>query len=112
MRDRLRQSRGSAKLAGQLADLPDTSQALADGTRYNLCEPHHIVHWEHGGPTDIENLCLLCGDCHHNQVHTKGARIEIAAKAVKPTLRHPRRDACTHTRATTARATINQPLRR
>ena len=81
------------------------------GTRYNLCEPHHVVHWEHGGPTDIENLCLLCGDCHHNQVHTKGARIESAANG-KHTLRHPRRDACTHSRATTARATINQPLRR
>ena len=81
------------------------------GTRYNLCEPHHVVHWEHGGTTDIENLCLLCGDCHHNQVHTKGARIEIAANG-KHTLRHPRRDACTHSRATTARATVNQPLRR
>ena len=81
------------------------------GTRYNLCEPHHVVHWEHGGPTDIENLCLLCGDCHHNQVHTKGACIESAANG-KHTLRHPRRDACTHSRATTAKATVNQPLRR
>ena len=25
------------------------------------CEPHHEHHWKNGGPTDIDNLCLLCG---------------------------------------------------
>jgi hypothetical protein len=32
------------------------------------CEPHHIVHWADGGPTDIGNLVLLC-TTHHDLVH-------------------------------------------
>ena len=44
------------------------------GTSPNWCQAHHIRHWEHGGPTDIDNLCLLCSHCHH-QVHERGAQI-------------------------------------
>jgi len=29
---------------------------------------HHIQHWSHGGPTDLDNLILLCG-FHHRFVH-------------------------------------------
>jgi hypothetical protein len=29
---------------------------------------HHIVHWIDGGPTDLDNLVLLC-DHHHHTVH-------------------------------------------
>ncbi|MGW6035921.1 DUF222 domain-containing protein [Gordonia terrae] len=29
---------------------------------------HHIVHWADGGPTDLDNGCLLCQRCH-TQVH-------------------------------------------
>lgn len=32
---------------------------------------HHIVHWSQGGPTDLDNLILLCG-FHHRFVHGKG----------------------------------------
>ncbi|WP_327212955.1 HNH endonuclease signature motif containing protein [Rhodococcus sp. Leaf233] len=28
------------------------------------CQAHHIKFWEHGGPTDIDNLALVCGECH------------------------------------------------
>ena len=28
-------------------------------------EPHHIEWFSRGGPTDIDNLALLCGCCHH-----------------------------------------------
>ncbi len=45
------------------------------GTSPNWCQAHHIRHWEHGGKTDIDNLCLLCSHCHHHQVHTNGAGI-------------------------------------
>jgi hypothetical protein len=33
--------------------------------------PHHIKHWAHGGPTDLDNLCCLCQH-HHALIHTKG----------------------------------------
>ena len=29
---------------------------------------HHVVHWIHGGPTDLDNLVLLCHR-HHRMVH-------------------------------------------
>ena len=32
------------------------------------CHAHHVVHWADGGPTDIDNLALLCVR-HHRVVH-------------------------------------------
>ncbi len=28
------------------------------------CEGHHVVWWRHDGPTDLDNLALVCGRCH------------------------------------------------
>jgi HNH endonuclease len=38
------------------------------------CEAHHLVHWLHGGPTDLANLALLCRG-HHRAVHEGGWRL-------------------------------------
>ena len=35
------------------------------------CEIHHIVPWEQGGRTDIDEMCLACPLCHHN-IHDRG----------------------------------------
>ena len=35
------------------------------------CEAHHIEEWLTGGPTDIDNLVLVCKTCHHN-IHDDG----------------------------------------
>lgn len=91
------------------------------GARHNICEPHHEEHWEHGGPTDIDNLCLLCGHCHHHEIHDKGGGIETAADG-KRTLRHavrhrppnvgyPRGDDTMHRRRGGTHSSVNQPLR-
>jgi hypothetical protein len=37
-------------------------------------EAHHIVWWERGGSTDLDNLLLLCS-FHHKLVHEYGWRI-------------------------------------
>ena len=39
------------------------------------CQAHHITYWENGGPTDIDNLTLLCSRCHH-QIHDNGYQIK------------------------------------
>jgi hypothetical protein len=44
---------------------PDCDRPLA------WCEGHHLVHWLDGGPTDLENLALLCR-AHHRAVHEGG----------------------------------------
>jgi len=38
------------------------------------CEAHHIVFWDDGGPTDLENLTLLCSH-HHHLCHEGGFRV-------------------------------------
>jgi hypothetical protein len=35
------------------------------------CEGHHVRHWLDGGPTDLDNLALLCR-AHHRAVHEGG----------------------------------------
>jgi hypothetical protein len=42
---------------------------------------HHLVPWSEGGPTDLDNLILLC-QWHHTAVHEGGMRIVRAAEPV------------------------------
>ena len=36
-----------------------------------MCDGHHLVHWIHGGPTDLDNLVLTCRR-HDRMVHEGG----------------------------------------
>ena len=38
---------------------------------------HHVVHWAHGGKTDLSNMILLCQH-HHWMVHEGGWRLSLA----------------------------------
>jgi len=42
---------------------------------------HHIWHWGWGGPTDLDNLVLVC-TFHHKLVHEYGWRVELGSGAV------------------------------
>jgi hypothetical protein len=42
------------------------------------CSAHHITHWADGGPTDLDNLVLLCGH-YHRVVHHRGWHVRMAA---------------------------------
>ena len=35
------------------------------------CEAHHVWHWLDGGPTDLDNLALVCR-AHHRAIHEGG----------------------------------------
>jgi hypothetical protein len=57
------------------------------------CEAHHLVHWLHGGPTDLANLALVCR-AHHRAVHEGGwrlARDPDGQLAATPPHRRPQR---------------------
>ena len=43
------------------------------------CHAHHIVEWEHGGLTDLDNCILLC-QRHHRSVHEGGATITAVGR--------------------------------
>ncbi|MCY4517235.1 MAG: DUF222 domain-containing protein [Acidimicrobiaceae bacterium] len=38
------------------------------------CDAHHIWHWSKGGPTNLDNLVLLC-HTHHHHLHEHGLDI-------------------------------------
>ena len=40
------------------------------------CDAHHVVHWLHGGATDLCNGALLCGR-HHTIVHQLGLTASV-----------------------------------
>jgi hypothetical protein len=44
---------------------PDCERPLA------WCDAHHLWHWVDGGPTNLDNLALLC-QAHHRAVHEDG----------------------------------------
>ncbi|MGV9362807.1 DUF222 domain-containing protein [Amycolatopsis sp. NPDC003731] len=41
------------------------------------CQGHHIRHWADGGPTDLNNLVLMCAH-HHRLLHRSGWEVRIA----------------------------------
>ncbi|MEO6532066.1 MAG: DUF222 domain-containing protein [Pseudolysinimonas sp.] len=40
------------------------------------CHAHHVVEWEHGGPTNVDNGVLLCS-FHHHQLHSGGFQLRM-----------------------------------
>jgi hypothetical protein len=43
------------------------------------CEAHHVVPWHQGGPTDRDNLVLLCWRHHHDFAHHPQWRLRLLA---------------------------------
>ncbi len=46
-------------------------------SRYRL-QPHHIIPWSEGGPTDPDNLATLCWFHHHVVIHGWGYRMDVS----------------------------------
>ncbi|MGI5132230.1 DUF222 domain-containing protein [Pseudonocardia sp. CA-107938] len=42
------------------------------------CEVHHVIEWQHGGATALDNLVMLCCQ-HHDQVHSTEWRIDMTS---------------------------------
>lgn len=62
------------------------------GIRPQACDAHHILPWEHNGPTDITNLVLLCPKCH-TKVHKHGHTIRHDPQTSQYQLNPPSRAA-------------------
>ena len=82
------------------------------GASANWCQAHHIVHWEHGGTTDLDNLGLLCSHCHRHQVHERGARV-VRGSNGRFTLKHSERPPPPRGRSSPVAGNpeVRQPLR-
>ena len=57
------------------------------GAKAAWCQAHHIVHWADGGPTNVDNMVLLCSRCHH-KVHDNDWQIRQTPSG-QYTLRRP-----------------------
>ena len=51
-------------------------------------DAHHLVHWLHGGPTNLDNLILLCRT-HHQAVHEHRWQLHRDPVSGQPTLAPP-----------------------
>ncbi len=60
--------------AQRLALIARDRRCVGCGADPAWCQAHHIVPWEADGPTDIDNMVLLCSRCHH-QVHDESWQI-------------------------------------
>ncbi len=77
---------------GQPVDIGRSTRSVPDGMRRAViardrgcarcgrppswCEVHHVVEWQHGGPTALANLVLLCRACHR-LVHHAGWSVRL-----------------------------------
>ncbi len=52
------------------------------------CRAHHIIWWSKNGPTDLDNLLLVCDDCH-KKIHQHGWTVHQHPKTRKYYLKPP-----------------------
>ena len=72
--ENLRLGRKTRKISAALRRalrLRDTGCQFPGCPRRKFLDAHHVVHWADGGPTNLDNLILLCGR-HHRAVHEDG----------------------------------------
>ncbi|MFC9689227.1 DUF222 domain-containing protein [Kribbella sp. NPDC056951] len=50
----------------------------------SMCHAHHLIHWANGGPTNLQNLALLCA-VHHRAVHDDQWALSITTEGVQVT---------------------------
>jgi hypothetical protein len=79
---------------GRKTRVPDTSTRRAVKARDGRCrwpgcsearfvQVHHRRHWTQGGPTDLDNLVLLCW-WHHHALHEGGFTIDGDGRVFRP----------------------------
>ena len=52
------------------------------------CQAHHIQPWSWGGPTNLDNLVLVCARCHH-RIHDDGWEVDKCPTTGRHDLRPP-----------------------
>ena len=61
-------ARRTANGAQRAALIARDRACVGCGAKAAWCQAHHIIHWADGGPTNLDNMVLLCSRCHH-RVH-------------------------------------------
>ena len=84
----LGRSRRVASVAQRIALVARDRGCVGCDADPSWCQAHHIIPWAEGGPTTLENMCLVCSRCHH-QIHDEKWRISRNPRNGKLTLQPP-----------------------
>ncbi len=64
----------TATEAQRIALIARDQHCIGCGANPLWCRAHHIVWWSKNGPTNLDNLALVCDDCHH-KIHDHGWQV-------------------------------------
>ena len=64
----------TATEAQRVALIARDQHCIGCGANPLWCRAHHITWWSKNGPTDLDNLVLVCDDCHH-KIHDHGWQV-------------------------------------
>ena len=78
----------TATEAQRIALIARDQHCIGCGANPLWCRAHHIIWWSKNGPTDLENLALVCDDCHH-KIHDHGWQVYKHPDTSKYHLRPP-----------------------
>ena len=97
----------TASEAQRVALIARDQHCIGCGANPLWCRAHHIIWWSKNGPTDVDNLVLVCDDCHH-KIHGHGWQVYKHPETGKYKLKPPdptERNAAKDTGRTPDRAT-------
>ena len=78
----------TASEAQRVALIARDQHCIGCGANPLWCRAHHIVWWSKEGPTDLDNLVLVCDDCHH-KIHDDGRTVTQHPRTGKYQLKPP-----------------------
>ncbi len=86
----LGRKRRTASEAQRVALIARDQRCIGCSANPLWCRAHHVIWWSKNGPTDINNLVLVCDDCHH-RIHNDGWEVSQHPKTLKYQLKPPDR---------------------
>ncbi|MDE0065584.1 MAG: DUF222 domain-containing protein [Acidimicrobiaceae bacterium] len=84
----LGRARRTASEAQRVALMARDKHCVGCGANPLWCRAHHIIWWRNGGPTDLDNLLLVCDSCHH-KIHEQGWTVHQHPKTRRYKLKPP-----------------------
>ncbi len=78
----------TASEAQRVALIARDQHCIGCGANPLWCRAHHIIWWSKNGPTDVDNLVLVCDDCHH-KIHDHGWQVYKHPNTGKYKLKSP-----------------------
>ena len=100
----------TASEAQRVALIARDQHCIGCGANPLWCRAHHIIWWSKNGPTDVDNLVLVCDDCHH-KIHDHGWQVYKHPTTGKYQLKPPDPNQPSQNNQTTSARGTRKPAR-